>query len=394
MKTGPSFPIPTTALLVPSPGSPFTLSPVLIQNLRPNELLVEIKYSGLCHTDFLLRLGALPNVTYPSIPGHEGAGTILAIGPAVQNRSLATGDNVLLSFTSCNQCHHCGEKAPSTKCKLMPPLNLSCARHDGTTAYKTEDGATSVSGHFFGQSSFAQIAVVNELSVVPIKDMTEDEMAVWAPMGCGYQTGAGTVMEVLKPKRGDVVVIFGMGGVGFAALMAAALMLEVGTVIAVDLVEEKLRMAKEMGARWVINGRETPDVVGEIMKITGGKGVDFAVDTTGVGKVVQDMVQCLGQGGTAASVGAPPPGVKVEVDAGVFFAMSKRWVGVVEGEVWPVEFIPRLIQAYKEGKFPVDKISKVYPVGDIEKAIADTESGKVRAVEADDVVLDTKLTCR
>ncbi|KAK4664064.1 uncharacterized protein QC763_500250 [Podospora pseudopauciseta] len=376
MKIGPTFPIETTALLVPSPGSPFTISPVLIQNLRPNELLVEIKYSGLCHTDFLLRDGALPKVTYPSIPGHEGTGTILAIGPAVKNRSLSIGDDVLLSFTSCNECHHCLEQSPSTKCKLMPPLNLSCVRDDGTTAYQMQDG-TPVSGHFFGQSSFAKIAVVSELSVVPIKGMSEEEMGIWAPMGCGYQTGAGTILDVLKPRKEDVVVIFGMGGVGFAALMAAALILEVETVIAVDLVQEKLDLAKEMGARWVINGKETLDVVGEMMKITEGKGADFAVDTTGVGKVVQDMVQCLGQGGTAASVGAPAPGVKIEVDVGMFFALSKKWIGVVEGEVWPVEFIPRLIQAYKEGKFPVDKISKVYPVEDIERAIADTESGKI-----------------
>ncbi|KAK4204556.1 chaperonin 10-like protein [Triangularia verruculosa] len=375
MKTGPTFPIETTALLVPSPGSPFTITPVQIQNLRPNELLIEIQYSGLCHTDFLLRTGHLPNVTYPCIPGHEGAGKILAIGPAVKDRSLQIGDNVLLSFTSCDDCHHCLKQSPTTKCKLMPPLNLGCVRHDGTAAYKLSDG-TPVSGHFFGQSSFAKIAVVHELSVVKTQ-LTEEEMALYAPMGCGYQTGAGTIMEVLKPEKGDTVVVFGMGSVGFAALMAAALILGVETVIAVDLVQEKLNLAREFGAACTINGGDTTDVVAEIMKITGGKGVDFAVDTTGVGKVVQDMIACLGQGGTAASVGAPPPGVKIEVDAGMFFAMSKKWIGVVEGEVWPAEFIPRLIQAHREGKFPVERISKVYSVVDVEKAIADMETGKV-----------------
>ncbi|KAK4175806.1 chaperonin 10-like protein [Triangularia setosa] len=378
MKTGPTFPIETEALLVPSPGSRFTITPVLIQNLRPDELLVEIQYSGLCHTDFLLRTGHLPNVTYPCIPGHEGSGKILAIGPTVRDRTLSIGDSVLLSFTSCDKCHHCSAQSPTTKCKLMPPLNLSCARHDGTTGYTALDG-TPVSGHFFGQSSFAKIAVVHELSIVKLPQvMKEEEMALYAPMGCGYQTGAGTIMNVLKPSKTDKVVIFGMGSVGFAALMAASQILEVETVIAVDLVQGKLTLAREFGATYTINaGTEVKDTVGEIMKITGGKGVDFAVDTTGVGKVVQDMIACLGQGGTAASVGAPPPGVKIEVDAGTFFAMSKKWIGVVEGEVWPVEFIPRLIQAHKEGKFPVDRISKVYPVMDIERAIADMESGKI-----------------
>ncbi|KAK0710539.1 hypothetical protein B0T21DRAFT_387435 [Apiosordaria backusii] len=364
----PTLPIKTEALLVPSPGSPFTLTPVLIQNLRPDELLVEIQYSGLCHTDFLLRTNHLPNITHPCIPGPRRHRPHPLPRSLRQRQDPLSRDTVLLSFTSCNTCSHCAQQSPTTKCKSMPLLNLSCARHDGTTAYTMLDGTTPVSGHFFGQSSFARVAVVHELSVVKI-DIGEEEMGLYAPMGCGYQTGAGTILNVLNPiAKTDTVVIFGMGSVGFAALMAASLILGVEKVVAVDLIEEKLTLAQELGARWVINGSETKDVVGEVMKITGGRGVDFAVDTTGVGRVVQDMIECLGQGGTAASVGAPAPGVKIEVDAGSFFARSKKggW-----------QFIPRLIQYHKEGKFPIERISKVYPVEEVEKAISDMERGKV-----------------
>lgn len=249
---------------------------------------------------------------------------------------LTVGTPVLCSFTSCGSCRSCSAKLP-TKCPSVTPGNLRALRlADSTTAATlSTDGATPVSAHFFGQSSFSRLAVVSEKSIV--KCEFPDRMDLYAPMGCGYQTGAGTVINILKPGPEDSVLIFGVGSVGMAALMACGA-LGVGKVIAVDVVQGKLEVARQLlGGITAINAKEVGDVVEQVKKVTGGRGASFAIDTTGVGKVVEDMLECLAAGGTAASVGAPPPGEKITVDAGAFFHATKKWVGVIEGDSYPPE---------------------------------------------------------
>ncbi|KAK4167035.1 chaperonin 10-like protein [Cladorrhinum sp. PSN259] len=374
-----NFPIETEALVVHSPGADFLMTPILINELRPDEVLVEIKYAGLCHTDLLLQHGLIPSLSLPAIAGHEGAGTIVALGSSVASPSLKIGSPVLLSFTSCGTCKQCNSNL-LTKCPDMTRGNLRALRlEDGSTAATLNDGTgTPVSAHFFGQSSFSRLAVVHERSLVPCQH--PEQMDIYAPMGCGYQTGAGTILNVFKPEPSDTVLIFGTGSVGMAALMACKAV-DVENVIVVDLVERKLEVAKELGATSAINpttlGVGGATVIDEVKRITGGKGARFAVDTTGVGKVVESMLECLAAGGTAASVGAPPPGAKIIVDAAAFFYANKSWISVIEGDSYPPEFIPHLVDLHKQGKFPVERISKVYPVEEIKQAIADMEAGNV-----------------
>ncbi|KAK4183355.1 chaperonin 10-like protein [Podospora australis] len=375
------LPIQTEALVVHKPGDDFVMTPILIQNMNPDEILVEMKYTGLCHTDFLLRQGHLPGVRYPAIAGHEGAGIILSVGSAVKDKSLNPGDKVLLSFYSCGNCPSCLEDRLPTKCPDMPRANLRAARlQDGSSSATLTDGITHVSAHFFGHSSFSRISVVHELSVVKCDDLDNKDMALYAPMGCGYQTGAGTILNILKPKPyHHSLVVFGMGSVGFAAMMAAVAV-GVKQIIAVDLVEGKLASAKELGATDIIQpGLPGVSVVEEIKRITDRNfGVQFAIDTTGAPKVVEEMLECLRPGGTAVSVGAPPPDSPIKVDAGAFFHMNKNWLSVIEGDSYPPELIPRLTALHRKGKFPVEKISKTYPVAEIKQAIEDMEAGKVR----------------
>jgi Zn-dependent alcohol dehydrogenase len=170
------------------------------------------------------------------------------------------------------------------------------------------------------------------------------DMALYAPMGCGYQTGAGTILNVLKPKPDQTVAVFGAGSVGFAAIMAAA-SIPARQIIAIDIVEQKLVLAKELGATHTIDSSKLVQgghgdgggVVEAIQSVTGGQGVDFAVDTTGVAAVIEKMLDCLSFGGTAASVGAPPREANITVNAGAFFAGMKKWVAVSEGDSHPPE---------------------------------------------------------
>jgi Zn-dependent alcohol dehydrogenase len=275
---------------------------------------------------------------FPAIAGHEGAGIVRAIGSDVKDKSLQVGDAVLLSFAACGECGHCRDDQFS-RCTDFPSLNLTGIRRpDGTTPAKLAADGRPVRSQFFGQSSFSRVSVVHEHCVV--KCPYPEDMAIYSPMGCGYQTGAGTILNIMKPKADQTVAVFGAGSVGFAAIMAAAT-IPARQIIAIDIVEQKLALAKELGATHTINSAKIQgSVVDEINKITGGNGVDFAIDTTGVAAVVERMLDCLAYSGTAASVGAPPRGDKISVNVGAFFAGKKTWISVAEGDSHPPEVVP------------------------------------------------------
>lgn len=218
------------------------------------------------------------------------------------------------------------------------------------------------------------MSVVNEKCVV--KCPNPESMDIYAPFGCGVQTGAGTVMNVLKPTKDQSIVIFGVGTVGIAALMAAKY-IGAGQIIAVDIVESKLKLAQELGATDIINSKEKTDTVAAVKELTGGKGAHYTIDCTGLLPVIQTMVNCLQPEGTAAVVGVPPPDSKIEIDPLMFLLDNKKLMGVIEGDSNPEEFIPKLIKMHQEGRFPIEKICKTYPVDKLEDAIHDLHTGAV-----------------
>lgn len=279
--------------------------------------------------DIVLQQGLLPLVEFPAIFGHEGAGVIRTIGSKVKDTTLTVGDNVLLSFNVCGECKQCVLGHPSY-CHDHPCINHCAIRRDGSTPGKLSDGR-SVRSQCFGHSSFAKMSVVSEKCVV--KCLYPESMAVYAPLGCGFQTGAGTILSVLKPSRDQSVVICGLGSVGLAAVMAAKY-LNVNTIVAVDLVDAKLQMARELGATDIINSREVQDVVSVIKKVTGG-GANYAVDCTGVVQVIEMMIECIGPRGTAATVGVSPAGKKIQIDPLAFLLENKSYIGVIEGDSTP-----------------------------------------------------------
>lgn len=223
----------------------------------------------------------------------------------------------------------------------------------------------------FDQSSFTSYTVVREANAVKVdKDL---DLRRLGPLGCGYVTGSGTVLNTLQPKPGSTIAVFGTGAVGLAAMMAGKIS-GCTKVIAVDIVPERLALAKELGATDAINSKEE-DAVEAIRKLTGGYGVDYAVDTTGVTKVMEDSIQALAQGGTSACIAVTPNHIDLDTWNDLCVG-DKSVIGVNMGDSIPQIDIPRLIEFYGQGMFDFDKTEKFYDFDQINEANADSISGK------------------
>jgi aryl-alcohol dehydrogenase len=358
--------ITTRAAVVEKPGAPFTVQEVALEEPRAGEVLVRMTAAGLCHTDLGAQAGGIP-FRLPGVLGHEGAGVVERVGPGVA--SVSPGDKVVLSFTSCGGCAGCRGGHPAY-CDSWLVRNLVSGTRDDGSATLSRDGAP-LGGHFFGQSSFAEYALADERGVVRVDE--DADLTVLAPLGCGVLTGFGTVWNVLRPAPGTTLAVFGTGAVGLSSVIAAA-RLPLVTVIAVDLVAERLATARELGAAHAIDaGRE--DIAARLAEITGGRGIDAAVDTTGSPKVLRAAVDALAVRGQCAVVGAPPPGTEVALDIQGLLT-GKRLVGVTIGDTDPAELIPRLIDLHRRGGLPLERLVRYYALDELDKAAADMHHGR------------------
>ncbi|MFI5469112.1 NAD(P)-dependent alcohol dehydrogenase [Streptomyces cacaoi] len=358
--------ITTRAAVVESGGAPFTLSDVVLDDPAPHEAVVRLVAAGLCHTDLGVASGGLP-FPLPGVLGHEGAGVVESVGSAVTG--VAPGDHVVLSFTSCGDCRNCHGGHPAY-CATWLPLNLIGGRRADGTSTISRDGEP-LGGHFFGQSSFAERALVDERSLVKVDPAVP--LASIAPLGCGVQTGVGAVWNVLKPATGSTIVVLGAGAVGLSAVMAAALT-PATTIIAVDRVAERLQLAKELGATHTVDASGTP--LGEaVAEITGGQGADGIVETTGNTAVLRQGVDALAARGTLVVVGAPPFGSEVALDVNGLLG-GKRVVGLTLGDSETQSFIPALVELVKAGRLPLDRLIATYPFADIDQAVRDMTAGR------------------
>lgn len=358
----------TTVAVVNGPGQDFHLEEVEVDGPRADEVLVRIVATGLCHTDISLR-DTLPEEMFPRVFGHEGAGVVEEVGGDVTG--IAVGDHVVLSLASCRDCPRC-RAGLAGYCEQTLMLNYMGFRMDGSTTYSREAGP--VYGSFFGQSSFARHAVVSASSVVvvdPALDLTRV-----APFGCGFQAGAGAVLNVARPREDDSVVVYGVGAVGLAAV-AAATASGVRTVVAVDLVESRLDAARKLGATGV-NPAELGEVtvVDRVKELTGG-GASYGVETTAVPSVVKEAAQSLGVQGTLVVLGLDMTRPEFPVDAIDILQNGKVVRGSVEGDSDPLEMVPRMLRMHAEGRFPVDDLVTTYPFAEINTAVADVLAGKV-----------------
>ena len=358
----------TTAAIAPGDGAPFRIDTVELDEIRPDEALVEVVATGMCHTDLNAASGALP-FPLPGVLGHEGAGRVLKIGSEV--RRVSVGDAVLMSFTSCGSCRQCRSGHPAY-CDHHLDWNLFDGRRpDGTSTFTGEQAE--VSGHFFGQSSFARHAIADERCLVRMPHDTSDaELATFAPLGCGMQTGAGAVLNVLRPSTDVTLAVSGSGGVGFAAIMAAAAV-SVETIIAIDVVDSRLELADELGASHVVNAARD-NARQRLLQITGGRGVDAVIETTGNVAVLESMIECLAPAGTCFVIGAPRAGSRAGFDVNALIP-GRSIRGVTLGDSDPTSFIPQLLALHRLGRFPLDRLQRRYPFEDINRAGHEAASG-------------------
>lgn len=366
------MPVQISAHVLREPHGTFELvEGIELGDPRPGEVLVRYTSTGLCHTDLFAR-DVFHQPDFPAaVYGHEGTGVVEAVGAGVSE--FAPGDRVMASFASCGECRTCLQGRPFN-CLGFNDLNFALTRADGS--FKATLDGESIGASFFGQSSFGTHALVaaRDLTLVPEWVAPEDEYLL-GPLGCGVQTGAGAILNVLQPGPLDSVVIAGTGAVGLSAVMAAAAS-GVGTIIALDIVPERLALAQELGATHAVNGKDA-DQVTQIQDLTGG-GSTHAFDTTGVAPVLKNLVDGLGWGGRLGIVGAAPG---MTLDLLPVMQLGRQVQGIVEGNSVPRVFIPQLLELRRAGRFPLEKIVKTYPFADLEGAIAATKAGEaVKAV--------------
>ncbi|WP_371775617.1 NAD(P)-dependent alcohol dehydrogenase [Streptomyces sp. NBC_01438] len=342
------------------------LEQLRLDEIRDNEVRVRMVASGICHADALTRDGVYPT-PQPAVLGHEGAGVVESVGRAVSR--VRAGDRVVLSAAYCTNCVQC-LAGHTAYCENLFAEDFGGRRGDGSTALSTQDGET-VSSHFFGQSSFSTYANVVESSVVPVS--ASAPLETLAPLGCGMQTGAGAVLNDLRPPVGSSFAVTGAGAVGLAAIMAARVA-GCSTVIAVDLHDSRLDLAKELGATHTVNSRGG-DVPAELMRITGGKGVNYILDTTAVPAVLGALPQALAVRGTLALVGSALAGTEVPFEIGASLPKGWTFKTIIQGGAVPQLFIPRMVDLWEQGRFPFDKLIKHYAFADINTAFADSASG-------------------
>src|SRR5580700_3122304 len=354
-----------TAAVARTPKTPLTIEEIELEAPRLHEILVRLVATGVCHTDIAMRDQFYP-VPQPIVLGHEGSGIVVEVGTGVTK--VKPGDHVVITYNSCGHCESCLENQP-TYCHDFFGCNFGGSRADGSSPLKK--GNEKINGNFFGQSSFATYSICTERNIVKVRD--DAPLELLGPLACGIQTGAGSIINALKVGLGRSLAVFGVGSVGLSAVMAARLV-GAATIIAIDVHEDRLKVALELGATHAINARnESP--VDRVMKIT-GSGVHYSLETSSLPVVIRQAVESLTWRGICGILGASPIGTEVSLDVIHLMTAGRKFRGIVEGESIPEIFIPQLIDLYMQGRFPFDKLIKFYPLAEINRAIEDSENGR------------------
>lgn len=352
----------TSAAVLHAADKPLSIDELRLADPEPKEILVKLLACGVCHTD----IGIQSFHPTPAVLGHEGCGEIVRCGSEVEQ--LQPGDIVALTFDSCGACRNCKTDQPS-HCERVLEVNFGGQRLDGSTTLADGDGNV-VHGSFFGQSSFATLALANERNAVKLAANVRPEIA--APLGCGVQTGAGAILNTLDAEPGSSFACFGIGAVGASAIMAAVIR-GVSPIIAIDINPTRLALAEALGATHTLTGGRS--MTTDIQAIVRG-GVDYAFDTAGTEQTFHDAIASTKVGGHTALAAVP------QWEKGFHFvpnqlALGRTVTGVLEGSSQPQRFIPQLYEWYEAGRLPIDQLIRTYAFADINTAIEDLHHGRV-----------------
>ncbi|MEV4876261.1 NAD(P)-dependent alcohol dehydrogenase [Streptomyces cyaneofuscatus] len=351
------------AAVLRSYEDPFAVEEVIL-NAGPaeGEILVRIAGCGMCRTDLAVRRSA-GRSPLPAVLGHEGSGVVVETGGP--DTGLAAGDHVVLSFDSCGHCRSCLGAAPAY-CDRFAPLNLFGGRPENAARF-TDAAGGALAPRWFGQSSFAAYAVVPARNAVRVDPSLP--LALLGPLGCGFLTGAGAVLNSFGAGPGDTVAVFGAGAVGLAAVMAAT---AAGAVaVAVDRHPERLALAEKLNAVPVHS--DSADLPGRIQRLTDG-GAQYALDTTGSARLINDALRALRPTGHLGLVARLHTALPLEVGT---LDRGRKISHICEGDAVPGLLIPRLTGLWQAGRFPFDQLIRTYPLAAINEAERDCEAGLV-----------------
>ncbi|MEQ8508362.1 MAG: zinc-dependent alcohol dehydrogenase family protein [Rhodospirillaceae bacterium] len=326
-------------------SQPLKVETLELDGPGPGELLIQVKAAGLCHSDLSVISGNRPRPT-PMALGHEAAGIVKEVGSGVTR--FAIGDHVVLVFVpSCGHCVPCAEGRPAL-CEPGAVANGAGTLVSG--ARRLHAGGEDVH-HHLGVSAFADHAVVSETSCVKIdKDLTFEEAALF---GCAVITGVGAVLNTAKVTPGARVAVIGLGGVGLNSLLGAVLA-GAKQIVAVDLRDDKLALARQLGATDTVNASDK-DAVEQIKKLTGG-GVDYAFEMAGSVPALELAWAITARGGETVTAGLPHPDKRMSLPPVQLVGEERTLKGSYLGSCVPVRDIPTYIDLYKKGKLPVDRL--------------------------------------
>jgi len=355
-----------TAAVATAPGKDFSLEEVHLDAPREDEVLVRIAGVGICHSDVAAREQHLP-VSLPAVLGHEGAGIVEQVGPSV--RHLSPGDHVVLSFLSCGQCESCNKGQPSYCLAGFLPQNFACMRPDGSKPIHHCGNA--ISSNFFGQSSFGTYALAKGRNAIKVRQDAPIELL--GPLGCGIQTGAGSIMKALACKPGSSLLVTGGGAVGLAAVMGAVIQ-NCATIIVAEPHQSRRELALSLGATHVIDPTNS-ESLHEAVRAIVPAGVDYGFDTSAKQDVIDSIVQSMRPAGTIGLVGIPATNPNVSFNVLSLLALGLKVVGITEGNADPATFIPAMVDLFMEGRFPFDRLCKTYRLDQINEAVEENARG-------------------
>jgi len=355
-------------------GAPLTIEDVELEGPRAGEVLVEIKATGVCHTDAFTLSGKDPEGLFPAILGHEGAGVVVDVGAGV--KSLKKGDHVIPLYTpECRECSYC-TSGKTNLCQAIRGTQGKGLMPDGTSRFSLRGEPVL---HYMGTSTFASYTVVPEIALAKIREDAPFDKVCY--IGCGVTTGIGAVINTAKVRPGDNVVVFGLGGIGLNVLQGAR-MAGADMIVGVDLNPARRAIAEAFGMTHFVNPREVGgDLVAHLVELTRG-GADFSFECIGNVEVMRQALECCHKGwGTSVIVGVA--GAGQEISTRPFQLVTGRvWKGTAFGGAKGRTDVPRIVDWYMEGKIKIDPlITHTLPLDRINDAFDLMHSGEsIRAV--------------
>ena len=355
-------------------GKPLVIETVQLEGPRAGEVLVEIKATGICHTDEFTRSGADPEGLFPAILGHEGAGVVVDVGPGVT--SLKKGDHVIPLYTpECRQCKSCLSRKTNL-CTAIRATQGKGVMPDGSSRFAR--GGKMIH-HYMGCSTFANFTVLPEIAVAKIREDAPFDKVCY--IGCGVTTGIGAVINTAKVEPGANVVVFGLGGIGLNVVQGAR-MVGANMIVGVDLNPAREALARKFGLTHFVNPKEVKgDLVANLVDLTGG-GADYSFECVGNVQLMRQALECCHRGwGVSVIIGVA--GAGQEISTRPFQLVTGRvWKGTAFGGARGRSDVPKIVDWYMDGRINIDDlITHTMPLADINKAFDLMHAGKsIRSV--------------